>query len=61
MRLFHSFQSKATQSEMSSKLRGSNLENKSIDRNASIDRLQDTATNNYLAMLEIEVKKHWGI
>ena len=59
--LFRNFQQRrASLQKVSSTLQNSIQENE-FTNDLTIDNLHNTATNNYLAMLEVEVRKHWGI
>ena len=54
------FQRQLSREKVSPTLQNSIKENE-FTNNLAINELHNTATNNYLAMLEIEVRNHWGI
>ena len=61
VRLFSNSQRQLSQQKKSPTLHNSTKDNESSSNNLTVDELHNTGTTNFLAMLEIDVRKHWGI
>lgn len=62
VRIFHNSQRQSSQEKLSPTLHNLTQRNESTNKNlTTVNESHNTATNNFLDMFEIEVKKHWGI
>ena len=61
VRLFYNSQRQLSQEKVSPTLHNSTQRNESTNNNLAVNESHNVDTSNFLAMLEVDVRKHWGI